>query len=116
MLSFEDARQLVIIRSKAHAGVRPTLPLPASDALGYILAQEIRSDREYPPFDRSTRDGYAVHAHEAVQGATLRCVGEIKAGDTVSQALVPETCIQIMTGAAVPPGADAVVMIESTHR
>jgi molybdopterin molybdotransferase len=116
MLSFSEARQVVIAQVKSHAGVRPTLELPLSDALGHVLAQEIRSDREYPPFDRSTRDGYAVCAAEAMQGATLRCVGEIKAGDAVSQPLGARTCIQIMTGAAVPPGADAVVMIEFTHR
>jgi len=116
MLSFEDARQLVITQVKAHAGTRPTLSLPVSGALGYVLAEEIRTDREYPPFDRSTRDGYAVRASEATQGASLHCVGEIKAGDTVSWLLAPGTCIQIMTGAAVPPGADAVVMIEFTQR
>src|SRR5580658_4920835 len=116
MLSFEEARQLVVARSKSNAGVRPTEELPMNDALGCVLAQEIRSDREYPPFDRSTRDGYAVRASEATQGATFRCAGEIKAGDTVSQHLTPGTCIQIMTGAAVPPGADAVVMIEFTKR
>ena len=87
-----------------------------SDAFGYILAEEIRSDREYPPFDRSTRDGYAVRATEAKQGASLRCVAEIKAGDTVSEPVAPGTCVQIMTGAAIPPGADAVVMIEFTSR
>jgi molybdopterin molybdotransferase len=116
MLSFEDARQLVIAKSESHAGVRPTLDLPISDSLGHILAQAICSDREYPPFNRSTRDGYAVRAREAMPGSSLRCVGEIKAGDTVSQSLEPGTCIQIMTGAAVPPEADAVVMIEFTHR
>jgi molybdopterin molybdotransferase len=116
MLSFSDARRIVIAEVKSHAGARPTLDLPLADALGHVLAQEIRSDREYPPFDRSTRDGYAVCAAEATQGATLRCSGEIKAGDAVSQPLSPKTCIQIMTGAAVPPGADAVVMIEFTHR
>ena len=116
MLSFTDARRVVFTQSKTRAGVRPTLSLPVSDALGYVLAQEIRTDREYPPFNRSTRDGYAVRASEATQGAQLRCVGEIKAGDTVSQPLAPGTCIQIMTGAAVPPGADAVVMIEFTRR
>jgi molybdopterin molybdotransferase len=116
MLSFEDARQLVITQSKAYAGPRPTLSLPVSDALGYVLAEELRTDREYPPFDRSTRDGYAVRAGEAPEGASLRCVGEIKAGDTVSLPLTAGACIQIMTGAAVPAGADAVVMIEFTHR
>jgi molybdopterin molybdotransferase len=116
MLPFEEARQLVIAQCRSHAGVRPALSLAISEALGHILAQEIRCDREYPPFHRSTRDGYAVSASEVPRGATLRCVGEIKAGDTVSQALDPGTCIQIMTGAAVPPGSDAVVMIEFTHR
>ncbi|HXX15995.1 MAG TPA: gephyrin-like molybdotransferase Glp [Candidatus Eremiobacteraceae bacterium] len=116
MLSYADARQVVIAESKNHAGARPTVTLKISDALGYILAQEIRCDRDYPPFHRSTRDGYAVQASEANEGARLRCVGEIKAGDTVSEALESGTCIQIMTGAAVPLGADAVVMIEFTRR
>jgi len=116
MISFEEARRLVITHSKSHSGSRPTLALSVSNVLGYVLAQEIRTDREYPPFDRSTRDGYAVRASEATPGASLRCVGEIKAGDTVSLPLAVGTCIQIMTGAAVPPVADAVVMIEFTRR
>ena len=115
MLSLEDARQLVIAQAKTDAAAR-TIILPVSDALGYVLAQEVRSDREYPPFDRSTRDGYAVRAKEAQQGASLRCAGEIKAGDSVSEPLGSGTCVQIMTGAAIPPCADAVVMIEFTHR
>jgi molybdopterin molybdotransferase len=116
MLSFSDARQLVVTQSKSDAGPRSTITLPTADALGHILAEEIRSDREYPPFNRSTRDGYAVAATEATANASLRCVGEIKAGDTVTQPLNPGTCIQIMTGGAVPSGADAVVMIEFTRR
>jgi len=86
------------------------------DALGLVLAQEVRTDREYPPFDRSTRDGYALRSKEAGPAAQLKCVGEIKAGDTVREALAAGTCLQIMTGAAVPAGADAVVMIEHTTR
>jgi molybdopterin molybdotransferase len=116
MLSFDQARQLVITRTQAHLGPRPTISLPVSDALGHILAQEIHTDREYPPFDRSTRDGYAVRAVDAFLGATIPCVGELKAGDTGSVPLDLGTCVQIMTGAAVPSGADAVVMIEFTRR
>lgn len=86
------------------------------EALGYVLAQEIKTDREYPPFNRATRDGYAVFAADAKAGATLKCTGEIKAGDRVTKELWAETCVQIMTGAAVPSGADAVVMIEHTKR
>ena len=116
MLTFQDARQLVIMQSQGHASPRPTQDLPVSDALGYVLAQEIHTDREYPPFNRATRDGYAVRTSEASQGAALQCTGEIKAGDNVCLPLMSGTCVQIMTGAAVPSGADAVVMIEFTRR
>jgi len=97
-------------------GPRATAVVSVWDALGLVLAQEVRTDREYPPFDRSTRDGYALRSKEAVPGAQLKCIGEIKAGDTVKEALASGTCLQIMTGAAVPAGADAVVMIEHTTR
>jgi molybdopterin molybdotransferase len=116
MLSFEQARQLVITETQSHLTPPPAALLPVADALGHVLAQEIRADREYPPFHRSTRDGYAVRAREATKDSILRCIGEIKAGDTVFAPLEPGTCIQIMTGAAVPPGADAVVMIEFSRR
>jgi len=116
MLSFEQARQLVITETQSQLTPPPSSLLPVADALGHILAQEIRADREYPPFNRCTRDGYAVRAREATRNSTLRCIGEIKAGDTVFAPLEPGTCIQIMTGAGVPPGADAVVMIEFTGR
>ena len=116
MLSFEDARQLVIRKVAEHLGPPAPSSRPLSEALGFVLAQEVLTDRDYPPFDRSTRDGYAVRSSEASPGAYLRCVAEIKAGDTVTSPLVSGTCIQIMTGAAVPPGADAVVMVEFTQR
>lgn len=116
MIAFEQAREMVITQAKAHCGGRSSVSLGVNDALGHVLAGEVRTDREYPPFDRSTRDGYAVRASEAAQGASLRCVGEIKAGDFVAEPLPARACIQIMTGAAVPVGADAVVMIEFTQR
>ncbi len=116
MLRFEDARQIVIEQAGRCKTPRVTISREISDCLGYVLAEEIRTDREYPPFDRSTRDGYAVRAGEAAPGKTLRCVGEIKAGDTVTEKLTAGNCVQIMTGAAVPVGADAVVMIEFTSR
>lgn len=116
MLRFEDARQLVITQIQDHSNPPPIQELPVSNALGHVLARAIHTDREYPPFNRSTRDGYAVCAGEAGPGATLPCVGEIKAGDNVSLPLASGACLQIMTGAAVPSGADAVVMIEFTRR
>src|ERR1017187_4227468 len=105
MLRLEDARQMVITQAERGKSVPSTITKNVSDALGLVLAQEVRTDREYPPFDRSTRDGYAVRAGESGIGKSLRCVGEIKAGDTVTSALASGTCVQIMTGAAVPVGA-----------
>jgi molybdopterin molybdotransferase len=114
MLSYEEARRKVIEQIAKKRGAPATTDVSVWEALGLVLAQEVKTDREYPPFDRSTRDGYAVRSNEAVPGAQLKCAGEIKAGDTVREALAAGTCLQIMTGAAVPPGADAVVMIEQT--
>lgn len=97
-------------------GPRERASVSVWDALGLVLAQEVKTDREYPPFNRSTRDGYAVRSKEVKPGAQLKCAGEIKAGDMVTDALAAGICVQIMTGAAVPAGADAVVMIEHTQR
>jgi molybdopterin molybdotransferase len=116
MFSYEQARQCVMQNMQPGTAPRTVENINIWNALGRVLAQDIKADRDYPPFQRSTRDGYAVRASEALSGATLRCVGEIKAGDSVSASLVSGTCIQIMTGAAVPEGADAVVMIELTKR
>ncbi len=116
MLSYEQARNKVIEEVGKRRGPRATAGVSVWEALGLVLAQEVKTDREYPPFDRSTRDGYAVRSKDTLPGAQLTRVGEIKAGDTVREALTAGTCLQIMTGAAVPAGADAVVMIEHTSR
>lgn len=116
MLTFEEARRKVIEQVGKMRGPRASTTVSVWDALGLVLAQEVKTDREYPPFNRSTRDGYAVRSKEVKPETQLKCVGEIKAGDTVAEALTPGTCVQIMTGAAVPSGADAVVMIEYTQR
>jgi molybdopterin molybdotransferase len=116
MLTFEQARAKVIEQTGKLKGPRASGSVSVWDALGLVLAQEVKTDREYPPFERSTRDGYAVRSIEVAPATELRWAGEIKAGDTVTESLATGTCVQIMTGAAVPPGADAVVMIEHTQR
>jgi molybdopterin molybdotransferase len=116
VFSYQQARELVILRTTALSREAQTESISLLKALGRILAQEILTDRDYPPFDRSIRDGYAVRAVDTHPGATLRCVGELKAGDTPCMRVEPSTCIQIMTGAALPEGADAVIMIEHTQR
>ncbi len=116
MLSYEQARSKVVEEVGKRKGPRATTVVSVWEALGLVLAQEVTTDREYPPFNRSTRDGYAVRSSDAGPDARLKCVGEIKAGDTVREALASGTCLQIMTGAAVPANADAVAMIEYTSR
>src|ERR1700674_5774223 len=100
MLTVEEARGKVIEQIGKKRGPRATAVVSVWDALGLVLAQQVKTDREYPPFDRSTRDGYAVRSKEAAPGAVLKCVGEIKAGDTVKEALAAGACLQIMTGEA----------------
>ena len=87
MVTYEQARQTVIDQIAKKKGPRTTTVVSIWDALGHVLAQQVKTDREYPPFDRSTRDGYAVRAGDASQGVELRCIGEIKAGDTVTAPL-----------------------------
>lgn len=116
MLSYEQARQTIIRETAALRKATAVESRSLREALDLVLAQDISADRDYPPFDRSTRDGYAVRAAEISPGASLTCVGELKAGDAATAALATGTCVAIMTGAGVPPGADAVVMIEHTRR
>src|SRR6202030_1927805 len=116
MIGYREARELVICRVAGLVGVLQTESVPLREALGRVLAHDIVSDRDYPPFDRSIRDGYAVRAADTHPNAQLNCVGELKAGDTPSISVSAVDCVQIMTGAPLPAGADAVVMIEHTSR
>ena len=116
MLSYQQARELVISRTTQLSREPQPESVPLLNALGRVLAQEILADRDYPPFNRAIRDGYAVRSNDTRAGAQLNCIGELKAGDTPTTAVESGTCIQIMTGAALPEGADAVIMIEHTQR
>src|SRR6266436_5588514 len=107
MLTFEEARGKIIDQLGRRKRPCASTIVSVWEALGLVLAEEVKTDREYPPFDRSTREGYAVHAKEVAPETKLKCVGEIKAGDTVSEPLAAGACVQIMTGAAAPAGADA---------
>ncbi len=116
MLSYEDARLKVIEVTAGLRRIPAREELKLQNSLGRILAQEIASDRDYPPFDRATRDGFALRAADCREaGAKLQVIGEIRAGGKFAKAVRAGECVQIMTGAAVPRGADAVVMIEHTR-
>src|SRR5664279_6001053 len=117
LLSFAEARQVV---EQQAATLTPTQPELTGllDAVGLVLAEDLLADRDFPPFPRATRDGFAVRAAD-VQSVPvkLHCVGTIKAGATVEESGIsvgPGEAVEIMTGAPVPTGADAVVMVEFT--
>ena len=118
LLSFAEAR----LAAETYAlTLSPTEPELTNllDAVGLVLAEDLLADRDFPPFPRATRDGYAVRAAD-VQSipAQLRNVGLIKAGASNENSAVsigPRECVEIMTGAPVPASVDAVVMVEYTQ-
>jgi len=117
VLTFEEARQAVEDHaSRLSSGTTETVPLLR--AAGRVLAETITADRDIPPFPRSTRDGYAVRAADLAKlPATLKVIGEIKAGpQQLPSTLNPGQAFAIMTGAPVPQGADAIVMVEYTSQ
>jgi len=90
---------------------------PLDKALGYYLGEDIRADRDIPPADRSAMDGYAVRsANLATRPCALRLIGEVAAGSPARPRVRPGTCVRVLTGANIPPGADTVVMVEQTEQ
>ncbi len=115
-LTFEQA--LAMVREKIGAAkLAPKVEtVPLGQAGGRVLAEDVAADRDYPPFNRSTRDGYAVRAADvSAAPATLDCRGAVRAGAHFEGEVGAGQCVEIMTGAPVPGGADAVVMLEHTR-
>lgn len=113
MHSYHEA--LGIIRQKV-AGRAPGPPketLRLDRALGRVLAEDVAADRDYPPFHRSTRDGFAVRSPDLGSlPALLTLRGEVRASEHFTGKIGPGECVEIMTGAPLPAGTDAVVMLE----
>lgn len=119
ILSFTDARR-VVEQFAASSVATLTEHVALGQARNRVLAKSINADRDLPPFPRSARDGYAVRSADLVYAPVkLRVIGEIRAGvdpHYVCSNLHSGDVVAIMTGAALPAGADAVVMIEHTLR
>ncbi len=119
VLNFEDARRVVEQHAANLSAEAQGTAQEIEDLLpaaGRILAEPVYADRDIPPFRRATRDGYAVRTSDLAKlPAKLKVTGEIKAGPSSVPLLQgPGEALSIMTGAPVPPPADAVVMVEYT--
>lgn len=109
MISLDDAQSTIL------DAVPPLAPrmFARGDARGLVLAQEVVAREPVPPFANTGMDGYAVRAADTP--GSLRVVGELPAGRAPTIAVGPGEAIRIMTGAPMPEGADAVVMVERTR-
>ena len=95
-------------------------PCPLHAAAGRVLASDLRASRDVPPFDRAAMDGVAVRARDTAQATperpvVLRVVGTVFTGEAPDRVVADGECLVIATGAPLPPGADAVVMVEQTR-
>jgi molybdopterin molybdotransferase len=116
MLTVSEARERVLEAIE----LLPVTEVPISDAHGLVLASEQRAPHPLPRFDNSAMDGYALRGSDARQASAtspviLDVIGEVRAGDPGAVEVGPGTAARIMTGAPLPPGADAVVPVEETE-
>lgn len=116
MLSVEEALERVL------GEFHPLEPerVPILEALGRVLAEDVYADMDIPPCANSAMDGYAVLAADTAGAGRrvprrLRVVGDLAAGSVAETEVTPGTAMRIMTGAPIPPGADAVVPVEDTE-
>ena len=111
ILSLMGAQRLIV----GHSPVSAAEAIPIAEAAGRIAAQAIKADRAVPDFARSAMDGYAVNSHDLTgdaESVSLQVTGEIAAGTTTLPRLARKSAIAIMTGGALPPGANQVVPFE----
>jgi molybdopterin molybdotransferase len=109
LVDADEAAALVLERTP----VLPTERVALADAVGRVLAQDMRAPSELPAFPSSAVDGFALRAADA--GTTLRVAGESAAGRPFAGSLEPGSAARILTGGVVPDGADTVVMVEDVR-
>jgi molybdopterin molybdotransferase len=108
MIRFEEAYEMVMENAQPLRSEH----VPMMDSLGRVLAENVYSDLDMPPFDKSAVDGYAIRMDDLA--LTLKVVEVIPAGKLPEKILKAGQCAKIMTGAMIPEGADGVIMIEDT--
>jgi molybdopterin molybdotransferase len=113
-LTFAEARARVLAEVRAARRTPSTQEAGLDRAAGRVLAEDVAADRDSPAVERSVRDGYAMRAADLP--GELRIIGEVRAGERFAGTVGPGQAVEIMTGAPIPAGADAVVMVEHTRR
>jgi molybdenum cofactor synthesis domain-containing protein len=116
-LPFDDALKIVLDAAVPIEGIER---VELRDADGRVASADVVAEFDVPPFTRAAMDGYAVVADDTLGASattprTLRCVDRVFTGDIPARGIVSGECIEIATGAPLPPGADAVVMVEETE-
>jgi molybdenum cofactor synthesis domain len=109
MVSVDEAHRLIA----ANLSLLPTEEMSALEAFGWVLAQDVYAPEDMPDLPKSAMDGYALIASDGI--APRRVLAELTAGNRQDIRLEPGTAARIMTGAPLPAGADAVVIVEQTH-
>ncbi|MFA5779011.1 MAG: gephyrin-like molybdotransferase Glp [Elusimicrobiota bacterium] len=112
MLRFNEAKKILFKNIDRLPTVKSRL---SENILNTVLAENIISQENIPNYDNSAMDGYAVKSADIKKPALLKVIGKVKAGDTFSKKLKTGEAVKIMTGASIPKGADAVVMVENTN-
>jgi molybdopterin molybdotransferase len=113
MVSFEEAINTVLSQHFRLDSERVVL----SESLGRILAEDVFSDMDMPPFDKSAVDGFACMLENlSINSMTLEIIETIPAGTVPQNAILPGQCSKIMTGAMVPSGATCVIMVEDSEK
>jgi molybdopterin molybdotransferase len=111
-IPFDDALKIALGATKP---ITRTETIAIGGADGRVVAADIVSSLDVPPFDRSAMDGYAVRSSDcAAPSAVLRVIGRVFTGEVFPGEVGPGECVEIATGAPMPKGADAVVMVEET--
>lgn len=116
LIPLEEAEKTILEITKP---IKRTEEAPIEDALNRILSEDLVANMDIPPFDRASMDGYAVIASDTFEASRtkhikLKVIGSVHAGETCKLQITKGDCTQIATGAMMPQGANAVVMIEET--
>jgi molybdopterin molybdotransferase len=117
-IALEDARALI---DSAATVITRTEVVPLAEANGRVIAEDVVAPFDVPPFSRAGMDGYAVRAEDTFGASrheprTFRCIDQVFTGQVPTKAVRAGECVEIATGAPMPEGADAVVMVEETER